>query len=196
MDLTTEARARILIEDRGDYAVGASTFIGKLVTLYSYQAEEYLRRTVTAATYTEHFNVRSGQAVFQLKAYPISAVSAVYSDSSRSFDSSSLISSDDYTYDPDTGTLFIDKVSLPTGPRSLKIVYVGGMATNTTAFIVRFPEVSEAIDMQIAYHWNRRSNLGENSVSLPDASRTFTGQINWLAMSRLVLDKHRRMDVY
>jgi len=193
MDLTTVSRVLDLIEYSGDSLVSASTFIGKIITLYSELAEKRMNRTALAASTFQYFDVEAGEAqVFGLTAYPVSAISAVWSDSSREYGSGSLLSSDTYTHDPRTGILTIDRAGLALGTRSLKVEYTGGMAANTTAFIAAFPMISEALDQQVAYHYGRREELGSTTLTLPGGQRSFTGTANWLPLVRDVLDAEKK----
>jgi len=190
-NLTTEARVREYVDYDGEYTVGASTFLGKLITLYSYAAAKYLNREVSAATHTEYFDV-DGNNVFVLKGATVSAISAVYVSAARDWDNETAEDSDNYTYDPTAGIIYLDGISLPQGFRTVKVVYVGGMATNTTTFIAAYPDIAEAMDEQVAYHYDRRNDLGTTTIALDTTSRSYRGAMNWLASVRDILDSHMR----
>jgi hypothetical protein len=191
MDLTTLARVKTHVASGEDLGTTHDTYLNGLIDLYSLQAEDMMGRTVTTATYTEYLDVEPGQHHFMLKAYPITTMSALYHDISRDF-SVTAIDTDNYTTYTGTGEVVIDKYSLTRGARVLKAVYAGGMATGTSTFITSYPDIANAIDMQVAYHFSRRSSLGRSGESLGPNQISFTQDVNWLPGAKSVLLRHRR----
>jgi hypothetical protein len=192
-DLTTQARAETAIKVGGAPMASATTgFADELIAFYSAQAEGYLGRTVTTATYTEYFDVKPYRARFSLKAYPITTISQVTNDGTRAYTTGD-IDSDDYTHDPDTGVLSIDGTGLVTGVRALRVIYLGGMGTGTSTFVTSYPDIAGAIDMQVAYHFSRRSSLGRTAESMGPGSVSYQGAMDWLPHVKTVLDRHRRL---
>ncbi len=194
MDLTTEARVEALGEINADWRVSTkrSAWMSQAITAWSNRAEDYLRRKTTAATYTEYLDVAAGQAVFSLKAFPVTTMSAVYQDTSRSFSGVSAISSALYSCITGSGLLRVDQYGLMRGLASLKVVYAGGMASTTSAFVSAFPDVADGLDRQIVHVWNRRKDQGATVTTAGPGTMQWDGEVSWLKDVRAVLDNHRR----
>lgn len=191
MDLTTVTRVKVHHAGQA-LDVSANTFLGELIDLYSLQAEKLMCRTVTTATYTEYLDVEPGQAHFTVKAWPISTMSAVYHDTSRDFDVTA-ISSDSYTTYTGTGEFVIDKYALYPGPRVLKVVYQGGMsATGGATFATAYPDIANAIEMQVKFHFDRKDSLGRSSEAMGPGTVAYEGAVNWLPGVKAVLLSHKR----
>lgn len=197
MDLTTLARVETHLESKGTKITSggdAETLLSALIALYSASFERFMNRTVLAGATTEYFNVEPGQRVFQLAAYPVTDVTSVYHDTSREW-TSGEIDSDNYYLDTTTGLMTIDGHGLYPGAGVLRAIYTGGMAANAAAFVVAFPEVAGAMDLQIVYHYGRVRALGATSVSGKDGSVTREGALDLLPTVKSALMAHRRMIV-
>lgn len=190
MDLTTVARVKV--HRKGETLdTSADAYLGELVDLYSLQAEKLMCRTVTTATYTEYLDVEPGQRAFSFKAYPVTTLSAIYNDSSRDFDVTA-IDSDNYASYTGTGEVVIDTYALSPGPRALKAVYVGGMATTATLFAAAYPDIANAVEMQVMYHFQRSGSLGRTAESQGQGSVSYQGAVDWLPGVKKVLMSHKR----
>lgn len=193
MDLTTATFTRAFIESDGRKITGSTftTIVGRLIAMYSAEAETYMGRTVEISTYTEALDVAPGQAVFSLKAYPVTSVSSVINDPGRTFDAGTLDSTT-YSLDTNNGVMRIDRAFVACGFGALQVIYTGGMAASAASFASSYPAISDAIAMQVAYHYQRRSSLGRTGVSDGRGSVSYTGPIDWLPHVVSVLDRHRR----
>jgi len=136
MDLTTAIRVKNFIDD----ANADATALRQIVSDISKSIIKALNREVRKQEYTEYFDIRKGQEVFQLKAYPVvtGATFKVYHDSVREFSESTLIDSSNYDINSgaDEGILTIDDYTLTAGSGYLKVVYTGGLATVTAEMTV------------------------------------------------------------
>ena len=71
------------------------------------------------------------------------------------------------------------------------MVYTGGMAADTTAFVAAYPDIASAVDQQVAYFWHQRNTLGLSSVS-GDAGNVSPGADSLLPSVKRTLDIYRR----
>ena len=196
MDLTTRDRVKIHIEkgEKIGHDSPALDHLSALIAEYSASFERWMNRTVLAASTTEYFDVQPGQRAFALNAYPVTAVTSVYHDTSREW-TDGEIDSDSYYLDTSTGLMQVDGQGLFPGPGVFRVVYTGGMAADTAAFIAAFPEIAAACDKQVAYHYGRAKSLGSTSVSGRDGSTTHEGALKLLPTVRSALAGHRRLIV-
>ncbi len=149
-------------------------------------------RTVTAATYTEYLDVEPLQLRFTLKAIPVTSMASVTSDTQWEF-TTGAIATDSRTYNPDTGLLTLTAYDAPAGPRSLRVIYAGGMAATAASFASSYPEIADAIDQQVAHAWRRRKSPGKTAESDRMGNRTFEGALGWLPHVKATLLDHRRI---
>lgn len=193
MRLTTTTNAIDLIEWDGVPIASASTsLVGRLINLYSLDAERLMNRTVTAATYTEYLDVEPRQTVFSLKAYPVTAFSSVVADASREF-TSGTVATTNYSATTSNGMIRIDYHYVEHGFGALRVIYAGGMATATATFITNYPDIADAVAQQVAYHWSRRKDVGRTSVNDGRGNVAYTAPIDWLPFLKEVILRHRRV---
>jgi hypothetical protein len=188
MDLTT---ATLVETHLGEDNPTTGTLIGKLINQYSEAAETIMARETTLATYTETLDVEGGQQVFSLKAFPVTTVSSVALDTTWSWPTTSVI--DSSYYRARGSNLRFRDYALTPGVEALQVIYLGGMATTAASFAASFPEISEAIAEQVAYHHERRNSLGATSIQYGgEGSSSYTGAITWLPLVKATLLRHRR----
>lgn len=194
MDLTTRARVRAAYAVTEVLPSGATIndFLDQIITDWSTRAAKLLNRDVATATYTEYLDVEPGQRVFSLRAFPVSSVVSVTSDANREF-TGATVSASDYSCQTGTGMLRIDYYSPDAGWGALKVVYVGGMAPSAASFAAAYPDIADAIDMQVQYHFERKANLGKTAVSVGQGNVSYQGPLDWLPQARAVLMSHRRV---
>jgi len=202
VDLTTTDRVKKILvgqNSTGNMSAQQDPFIKNLITAVSKQAEEFMDRFAEETARTEFFDVEfHRQQVFFVKGYPISAVASVKYDFARGFGSG--VSAIDTTNYNDaqfklTGRLVVDKIALPRGVGALQVIYTGGMGTDTANFIVNFPDVSNAVDLQVAFIYQRRNQFSLSSTSQEGGSVSFTPppSMNLLPGVRMVLTQVKRM---
>lgn len=199
VNLTTVERVKVLLSGKPDVKTDnpRDNELEAVIATVSGAVERYLHRSARAGTYTEYFDVDAGMTVFRLKAYPVTSFTSANFDPDQDFASTTALSEDDYL-DPafdETGMFrlkFPLRVSYPC-PRSLKVVYVGGMAADVDAFVEAYPEISGAVDVQVAHEWQRRGALGVSSMTYPDGTTASMTRDRWIASVAQVLDYYRRL---
>lgn len=92
--------------------------------------QKFLGRDFEQNTYTEYFRVEPRIQQFWVLGIPVSSITSVDNDSDGLFDGSETALTDFYT-GPSDRSVVIDDFINP-GAKSLKIVYVGGVATQAT----------------------------------------------------------------
>lgn len=194
MDLTTSARVKSWLEGGGVSAGTANdALISALIKAYSTLAEVYMGRETLAAERTDTLDVEEGQRVFFLRAWPVTDFESATDASDRDFDSALPIDTTDYVVDLERGVVEFDQYQPVAGRRTLQVVYTGGMALDTTAFIAAYPDVATALDMQIAYTLSRRDQLGAQNLSTQAGNIAWSGPIDWLPQAKQIMDLHRRL---
>lgn len=194
MELTTLPR----VKDR--LAINANEskhddVIERMIRAASAKVESYLRRQMTKATTTEYFDVTPGQRIFSLKAYPITSITTVHNDTEWVYGSSTLMASDTYQEDADTGLLYVDSAYLITGVRALKVVYVGGMAATTTAFVLDqdYANLVDATERHVCFLFNMRGKEGTTTASAATGNVTWVGSTDLTDGVKKDLDDYRRV---
>jgi hypothetical protein len=157
-DLTTVARIKVL---DSAYSNGAKdTLLGQVITSVSARVERYLDRHILSTSRTEKFNLTSFGCIFEVKGYPVSAVTAVDNDGTS-------ITLSDVIYDDNSvGRISINDNVLTAGFGRLSITYTGGMATDTSDFISNYPDIAHEIDMQVLFEIGKSKNLVEKRANI------------------------------
>lgn len=191
MDLTTLDKVYLALGTSGiptDKAHGG--LLSEMITAVSARVEQSMRRHVQSTSRTVVYDVQPGQRMVQLFGYPVSSVTTVHHDLDRDFASDSLVDSDNYSVDSRTGALWLDYEYAP-GRQILQVVYTGGMAATTAAFIAAFPDVTQAVTMQVVEEYRRRNAHGANSVAVAGDSVSFVGDVQMLPLVTQVIERHR-----
>ena len=132
MQLTSWRRLRHIL---GKNEPLADDFINKRIYLpmiasISSRIETYLDRIIKLDTYTEYFDTLAGQRNYPVKAWPISSVTSVKSDSLGLYDGSESTESN-YYIGIDSNAVVLDSSVVP-ARKGLQIVYIGGLALHGT----------------------------------------------------------------
>lgn len=191
MDLTTLDKVYLALGTSGvatDKAHGG--LLSEMITAISARVEQSMRRHVQSTSRTVVYDVQPGQRMVQLFGYPVTSVTTVHHDLDRDFASDSLIDSDNYSVDSRTGALWLDYEYAP-DRQILQVVYTGGMAATTAAFIAAFPDVTQAVTMQVVEEYRRRNAHGANSVAVAGDSVSFVGDVQMLPLVTQVIERHR-----
>lgn len=196
MELTTIAEVKHVLTGYGETDVSDDTVLAKLITVVSKEAEVYLGRSTLTTSYTEYFNVERGEHTFPLKAYPVTSITSVKNDPlDWAWASTSALSTTSYTCDLDSGRLYIIENTLISGFRGLQVIYTGGMAATTTAFVASYPDLSNAIARQVAYYFKTSKHVGTQGVNLQSGGVSFLGDVKWLRSTQDVLDQYKKVVV-
>lgn len=191
MDVTELDRVRNLLGVQTD-ETQVNTALLRLIETYSNLAERYCNRHFLQTSRTEKFRIVPGQERIHVKGVPISSVTEIKNDSSRDFGASSVVDADNYSAeDPDDiGVIYFD-VPLSWGPAALQITYTGGLAADTTTLIANYPELSRAVEMQIAFVYSERHNYGLQTLTTGDQTWTLNPPGKWIRESQEILNEFR-----
>lgn len=197
MDLTTLARVKEVLGGLSGVTV-EDTVLGQLIAGVSARVEAELDREVQSGTFTETFDAQDGQRVFPLRGYPVTSVTSVKEDSyDGSFGASATtLAATYYRIAKRTGLLTLVDWSVTGDPQSIQVVYVGGMAANTAAFVAAFPDLATAVDLQVAFLHRRKTTMGASSVSVQGSSVQFLiDRVAFLPEVHDAIQRHRRLVV-
>jgi hypothetical protein len=191
MDLTTLVRVKAMagidvLDEQHD------TILNRLISAYSADFEKRLDRHTLVGARTEVHNVRTGKRTLSLRAAPASvAPTSVKYSHSRDFSGSTALTENlEYTVDLEQALIrFLFATSLPVG--YAQVIYTGGMAATTAAFISGYPAIAEACDLQVIYHWRRRDYVNGSRV-VEGGSSNYIGELNLLKAVERVLDQYMR----
>ncbi len=203
MNLTTRDRvtnALMLggVESSTTLSTANATIVDQLIAVVSARVEAFLDRHVESAARTEYLDVAWGQRIFILRAYPVTAVTGVWYDPYQAWASTSAVDTDEYRSPIYGGgpILSIDRRLNYSWEnvqdRALKVTYTGGMAADDIAFIAAYPDIAGAVDQQIVYEYQRRRDLGAQSIA-GDAGNVTHAAGAWLPSVLDVLNRHRRL---
>lgn len=201
MNLSTVDRVLAVLSATGDAGTKHSDArraeIAAVLATVSGAVERYLDRGVVQTSRTEYHDVEPGRTIFRLGAWPVASVTGVYFDPDQSWGSTTALDATDY-YSPvyDAAGLLRMKSVLShreVYPRSLKVVYTGGMATDTASFVAAYPDIAGAVDTQVSHEWQRRNALGVSSVNYPDGTTASLSFERWIPSVKQVLDYYRRV---
>ena len=150
-DGTTLARVRLQLSKEAD-DTSFDGLLSNLITAASRQVESWINCPFSAESRTETHTIDDGtRTKLFLDAAPVSSITSVKVDSSGQFSGSeSTLTASTYTLEPKQGVLHLNFE--PTiGFRIYQVVYTGGLAADTAALIAAYPQIAQAIDMQVAY---------------------------------------------
>ncbi len=142
------------------------------------------RDAIAIVERTELINVRAEQVTFAVKADPIASVNTIRWDIQQQFSSGTLFDPDDFIVETDEGLITFHFAILPAysrrAPKSLQVIYTGGIASNLAGLRQsRFAELEMACQLwcQSIYKRQRldpqefRSSGQGGSISLPPLSK-------------------------
>jgi hypothetical protein len=202
LDFTTTARVASRIKPgesgtRNSTGVSEDALIAQMITATSAAAEAFLDRVALAAAQTEYLDVEAGQTTWSLRAFPVTTFTSAHYDPDQSFASDTALETTDY-YDPTKGRTDALRLKVPliygtpdvVEYASLKVVYTGGMATTTAAFIAAFPDLAMAVEIQVVHDYLRRLDIGTVGEITPRASQVADF---WIDEAKALLLPHRRL---
>jgi len=172
IDITTTTRVQNIIKSSSLPTVDGN-LIADMIDGLTPVAERWLGRKLQKTAYTQQMDVRRGQSVFQLDAYPVetSPALALRNDLGRDF-TGTAIDADNYYLDLERGTITFDKSYLVWGPGVLQAIWTGGMASSTTILVSSsaFEGIVLGADLQIAHVFQRRHEVGATSFAAEGGS--------------------------
>ena len=191
INVTTQARVKAL---RADSHTASDDMIDRLIGDMSVKFEQYMDRLTEApvAARTEVLDVDyDGQEMFATAAFPITSITSIKYDADRGF-GSTIDALESTAYTTRDQWLIIDGAALSKRAQSLQVIYNGGMALNTAAFIAAFPLIATAADTQIVYELTQRFNEGTQSESAGGWNITYPPRIDLLFTVARDLDHYKR----
>lgn len=197
MDLTTLTRVKEVLGGLSGVTT-EDAILGQLIAGVSARVAAELDREVQVGTLTEVLDAQVGQKAFPLRGYPVTSITSVKEDTyDGSFGASAAtLASSYYRVNKRNGLLSLVDWSVTGEPASIQVVYVGGMAADTAAFVAAFPDIANAVDLQVAMLHRRRTTIGTSSVAMQGATVQFaTDRIEFLPELRDAVHRHRRVMV-
>lgn len=194
MQLTTLARLKAHLG--GIATSGQDAILTSTIDDVSVRVERYLRRQILRQTNVETVPLRRWATTISLDAYPVTSITSIkYAAHPSDFSSVNVLDARLYVLEDAVAGLvrFLISTSVATHrlPGYVQMTYVGGMATDTADFMLTWPDLARAVDLQCAYEYQRRNTPGGNVTS--DAGGTaFIGELDWLVSVRATLDMYRR----
>lgn len=193
IDLTTVTRVKALLNNA---STTFDTLFAQLIRFYSARFEKELGRHIETVERTEQYDVEVGRSVVALRAYPVVEVTSVKNDGARRFEGDPLDASVFYV-NVDRGLIEFDGVELVPGPGVLRVTYTAGMtdegATDPTdSFIENYPDLAQAMDLQVAEIYRRKDKLGANNMSFQGGGVGYESAVKLLPEVERTLALHRR----
>ena len=188
MDLTTVEAVKLLAPISGN---GEDALLGALVTSVSKRAETMMGRHALSSSRTEVYTLPKWGKRLILKGSPVASVTSVIYGSERDFtDDSALTEHDEFTVDLEAGILHL-RIATPYDPGFVQVVYTGGMAADTAAFVAAYPDVAAGVDFEVINLWKRRQNPAGASTFAGGALQV-TGELGTLKYLEQAVEPYRR----
>lgn len=202
MDMTTSTRVK---EALGITGSGSDTTIAQMITAVSNEVERLMDRHAQTSARTEVYQIRATKRLVLLKGYPVDTGAAFTIKVSQNGDFSTADALDqytEYTLDATRGEIRLlggfeplrDADSgKPIAPIYVQVTYTGGMATTAGNFVTAFPEVAQAVDMQVVHQFKRRATPGQTATEMGDSSASYQGELGLIKITTEAARRHRRM---
>lgn len=173
--------------------------LAQLITDWSLKAQRLMNRGVLQVERVETFTVERAASAISLPAYgPGSVIPAdgVKHDVDRDFtDPEDVVDATDYSFNPNNGILKFD-FQLTPGNQVLQVTWTGGLATDTTDLVAKYPDLAGAIDEQVSHIHQHKGKLGVQAVGMQDQSANLgEAPARWLKSARAELMRYRRFSL-
>jgi len=166
--------------------------LNALIESVSRRAENFIGRDFEQTSRTETYDIgRRTKAIF-LRNYPIISVTEIKNHIRRDFAAASVMDSDLYAVDSETGRVFFEG-ALVTGAGVLQVTYTGGLAADQNGLLA-LTDLEYAARRQVLHEYNRRNTPGAKpAVSSRRRAAEFEGegQVDWLTATRDVLTRYK-----
>ena len=192
MDLTTMAKVKALLElTETDW----DGLIDELIVAVSERCASYCNRDFENRTRVEYHD--GGGRYLYLSGMPVvGSISSIYGSDTWEWASGDLIGADDYFLHA-SGMVGYRYGAWPYGSKALKVTYIGGYSTFSTGGILPAgynpppDDLEMAARTQVAYDFNRRKDVGLESVSFPDGTIQKVSSGEFLPSVKAVLNWYR-----
>ena len=105
-------------------------YVGSLITAASKWANRYTSIKLASRSYTgedeDTLYDGDGTREVMLRNTPVTEITSVHESSDRTYDSTTLVDSDDYIFYPDTGRLVFTETIPARGWQTIKVLYTAG----------------------------------------------------------------------
>lgn len=131
----------------------------QMIRGFAQRASKFVGREFYKESRTRQFGSNGHNADIQLPAFGAStnSITSVHESLDRTFTSSTLLDSDDYYFDWETGVLHREYSLWLSGRGTVQVIWVGGWGTDVDTVP---DDVRTAGVMQIAFWYQRRFDLG------------------------------------
>ncbi len=171
--------------------VSEQMLIELLIDAFTERAERETRRRFQHATGLQQtFNVIRPRNYVRVERYPISSITAVYESWDGTFDSSTVLDADEYTFDEHGHVYLRHRSSFYVGQQTVRVDYAGGLARDVGAVPA---DLRAAATQQVAYWYDQRDRLGIRSQSFGGASVT-TFADDWLPFTKSVVESYQPLE--
>ena len=181
MDLTTLTKVKALLElTETDW----NALVNELIGSVSERCASYCNRDFENKSRVEYHD--GGGRYLYLKGLPVvGSITSIYGSDTWEWASGDLIDADEYYLLP-AGMVGYRYGAWPYGLKALKVTYTGGYAANGVP-----DDLEMAARTQVAYDFNRRKDVGLESVSFPDGSIQKVSSGEFLPSVKAVLNRYR-----
>lgn len=170
---------------------GHDTLLNALIAAASEWIESWCGRLFKKESRTEIHNAWTDRRLFQLRAWPIVSVTSVKSAADWDFDGTEAVDTDDYDIDTTGGKLRFKPGILVTGPRSLQVVYEGGLETTTADIIPNHPTLALACEQIVDGMFRRRKDLDQTTESISAMAAKTRKDLKVPTMTKILLGPYR-----
>lgn len=188
MDLTTIERVRA----RGDFeSIAASdAVLEEFIVAVSKSVEELMARHVLEAERTEVVRVDRFKRTITLPGRPIVSVAELKVGTRPDLSSASATDATAYDVLLEQGQIRLNW-SPSYEPTYIEVTYTGGMALTTDAFVTAYPDIADAVDVEVIHRWNRRKTPGSESTTFGDGGVARTSAYGLHQHLRDVVGRYR-----
>ena len=134
--------------------------------------QSYLGRSLenVGSDVTEYLSARGTSSTIRLALYPLASITSIYLDTTRVFDSTSLVTASEYVEDAASGLVqWINPDRLwVRGRKHIKVTYQGGYTAATLPEDIKLASTLWALSI-----WNKSQDMGISSMSVTNFSQTF-----------------------
>lgn len=156
----------------------------RLINAVSARVNTMTRRKLASRSYTDVTLDGPGSNIVLLPQYPVTDVSEVRIDTARVFADSSVVSSDYYEYDGDTGELFV-WTWIPRYRRCMRVSYTAGYTTIPD-------DLQHAVVQAVAYSWKQYASKKIGVRSIVGDGITTQYEIDIPIPAMRVIESYRR----
>ncbi|MCP4601642.1 MAG: hypothetical protein GY847_14205 [Proteobacteria bacterium] len=194
INLTTLALVKNALDD-ATFSAADDVILTAYIVAWSQKAMKLMWQPVETKERTEYFDVAPGQCEFVVQAQIDTGTAPVLvNNTSRPRDwTVTAVDSDYVVYTPDLaikGRILVE-TTLTSGRQALRVVYDGGMAADSAAFVAKYEDIAESIAQQVAFIWQSKMNFHIQSEAVIGMSRTYNRPMSWLPHVKDILEQHR-----